>query len=252
MTSHQHPSHTILRAIKSSLLVSLLIATPIYAQNDRPKTGLPAELSAEYETSTETWNDPLEPYNRVVFTVNDKVYEWVLKPVTRVYSYTPKPGRKAVKRFFRNLGYPKHLLNNLLQGKFKEAGVNTARFGINTTVGLAGFFDPAQQHYGLDPEPEDFGQTLGVYGLDQGPPLVLPIIGMSSVRDTAGRIPDYFLNPINYLEPTPRNISKGTKQINNLSLYMDIYEKLKEEAVDDYIFFRDLYYQSREHEVTEE
>lgn len=110
--------------------------------------------------------DPLEPMNRVFFEFNDKLYFWVLKPVNTVYTaILPLDVRFCIGNFFTNLAAPIRLLNNLLQGKFSDAGIVLSRFLINSTLGVAGLGDPALVDFGLEPKPEDFGQTLGIWGL---------------------------------------------------------------------------------------
>ncbi|NIP49124.1 MAG: VacJ family lipoprotein, partial [Phycisphaerae bacterium] len=153
------------------------------------------DLEAEFEEpSGSSQFDPLSGYNRVMTQVNDRVYFWALKPVAQGYSaVVPEPARLAVGRFFRNLLMPVHFANNLLQLKPKGAMTELARFAINSTVGVLGFADPAQKHFDLQPYPEDFGQTLGYYGVGSGFHIVLPLLGPSNLRDTVGLIPDHFL-----------------------------------------------------------
>jgi len=141
--------------------------------------------------------DPLSGYNRGVTRFNDKFYDWILYPVASGYNYVvPKPGRSAIKRFFKNLFFPMRFVNNILQLKYDKAVIETVRFTLNTTIGVAGFFDPAKAWLDLDPYPEDFGQTLGFYGVGSGFPIVLPFVGPSNLRDFIGLFPDAYSVPI--------------------------------------------------------
>lgn len=196
--------------------------------------------------------DPLEPYNRFMFRVNDSLYVWVFKPVAQAYGgLVPTDIRRAVTRVFQNIEFPIHVTNNLLQGDFADAGANITRFGINTTLGLAGTFDAADTCLGLKRQPEDFGQTLGRYGVNPGPPLVLPVMGMSNCRDAVGKVPDGMLNPVNYADSPYDTMCRMLKMVNMLSLNWQFYDELKEEALDEYVYLRDLYRQNREKKLKE-
>ncbi len=197
--------------------------------------------------------DPLSGYNRFMTGVNDKLYFWALKPVARGYrAVVPEPGRLAVGRFFKNLGYPIRFVNNLLQFKIKESGIETARFGINTTIGIAGLFDPAEKMFDLKPCGEDFGQTLGHYGIGSGFHIVLPVFGPSNLRDTIGRVPDFFLYPVNYIDDGGTVFAiNAFDRTNYTSLHIGEYESVKKDAIDFYIFMRDAYEQNRENRVKE-
>ncbi|HSJ48560.1 MAG TPA: VacJ family lipoprotein, partial [Gammaproteobacteria bacterium] len=134
--------------------------------------------------------DPLEPINRAIYQFNDKVDEFVLKPVAEGYQrVTPKPVQKGVHNFFQNLEEPIVIVNGALQGKPRQAASDSARFFFNTTFGVVGLFDVATS-MGHPKHREDFGQTLGVWGFGEGWYLVLPLMGPSTVRDTSGRLVD--------------------------------------------------------------
>ncbi len=195
-------------------------------------------------------SDPIEPFNRAVFWFNDKFYFYLLKPVARAYRIVPKPARVSVSNFFSNVTTPVRFVNSTLQFKFKDAGTELGRFVINSTVGIGGLFDPAKKYVGLRKKEEDFGQTLGRYGVGPGFYLVLPIFGPSNLRDTVGRVPDYFLNPINYIDDTLVQIGVRTfDTVNETSLDKDTYESIKEESLDPYLFIRDAYAQNREGKI---
>lgn len=197
-------------------------------------------------------HDPIEPVNRGIFYVNDKLYRWVFKPVAKGYRYVVPGGvRTAVRNFFFNLGTPIRAANTLLQGKFKATGTELARFGINSTIGMAGFFDAANQ-FDLARKDEDTGQTLGVYGLGHGMYVVLPILGSSSARDTVGIVGDAFLDPLTYISPTEGAIgARAVRSETDLSFRIEEYDELTGAAVDPYIAIRDAYIQYREKRVKE-
>ncbi|MFA5515539.1 MAG: VacJ family lipoprotein [Desulfuromonadales bacterium] len=192
-------------------------------------------------------SDPLQPVNRATFWVNDKLYFYLLKPVARAYRVTPEPVRESVDNFFGNLATPARFANNLLQFKFAAAGNELRRFLLNSTVGLAGFFDPAEG-LGWHMRNEDLGQTLGLYGVGSGIYLVLPLLGSTNVRDGIGRIGDGFLDPVPYVIPGLGEYIavKAYEQVNAVSLDDDTYEKIKEDALDTYLFVRNAYTQRRE------
>jgi len=196
--------------------------------------------------------DPIEPVNRGIFYVNDKLYRWVLKPVAKGYKYVvPEGVRIAVRNFFFNLGTPIRAVNALLQGKIKDTGTELARFGINSTIGMAGLFDAAKDFH-LTRKGEDTGQTLGVYGLGNGFYLVLPILGPSSARDTVGLVGDTFLDPMTYL--LYREAALGVRVVRSetdLTFRINEYEELTDSAVDPYAAVKDVYIQYRAKKVRE-
>lgn len=142
--------------------------------------------------------DPLEKLNRGVWAVNRGADKVVIKPVTQVYrAVAPRPVRQGVSNVFSNLSEPWSFVNNLLQGKGERAGRNLARFLINSTVGVAGLWDPASK-LGARPAQEDFGQTMAVWGVNGGPYLVLPLLGPSTMRDGIGSGVAAYLDPVKY------------------------------------------------------
>jgi phospholipid-binding lipoprotein MlaA len=195
--------------------------------------------------------DPIEPWNRLMFNFNDKLYFWALKPVARGYNaVVPEPVRVSVRDFFRNVAMPVRFVNSLFQGKIKGAGTELARFGINTTIGLAGFFDVAKSWFDLNPQDEDLGQTFGSYGMGGMMYIVWPFLGPSTVRDTVGFVGDSFLDVANYLNPfyIPMSIH-AYDRINKTSLDLGTYEDLKESAIEPYTAFRDAYIQYRNGQI---
>jgi phospholipid-binding lipoprotein MlaA len=192
-------------------------------------------------------SDPLAPLNRAVFKFNDKLYFWVLKPVAQGYNVVFREDvRTCIANFFSNLLTPVRLVNCILQGKFKAAATETARFFVNSTMGVLGFGDAGKIVFNLEISDEDLGQTLGVYGLGNGFYIVWPIVGPSTLRDSIGFGGDLFVNPISYLEPFAASAAVGGyRRFNDLSLRLGEYEAIKEAAIEPYAAVRDGYVQFR-------
>jgi phospholipid-binding lipoprotein MlaA len=211
--------------------------------------------SSESEEPVETLADPLEPVNRAFFHFNDKLYFWFFKPVATGYkAIIPEDGRLAVQNFFSNLTTPIRLVNCLLQAKFKGAGNETVRFLVNTTLGIAGLLDPAKKDFEIEKQEADFGQTLGIWGIGPAFYMNWPILGPSSLRDTAGYVGDLFLDPRTYLPARLLIVDIGSQvldKVNDTSLTIGEYENLKKMALDPYIALREAYHQIREHKIRE-
>ncbi|NWN81540.1 MAG: VacJ family lipoprotein [Halomonas sp.] len=194
-------------------------------------------------------DDPWEGFNRKMFTFNDVLDRYALKPVARGYRFiTPDPVETGVGNFFSNLGEPRTVLNSLLQGKPRNASVATARFLINTTVGVAGLWDVASRMEVTGQE-EDFGQTLGVWGWDESRYLVLPLFGPSTVRDTGGLPADMYAYPTAYIEDDKTRLG-----LTALRLVDKRAGLLDQEALiqgDRYSFVRDAWLQQRRFEVSD-
>ncbi len=207
----------------------------------------PEEAEAVEAEEEATIADPIEPWNRAMFQFNDKLYFWALKPAARGYNaVVPEPARISVRSFFRNVAMPVRFVNSLFQGKFKAAGTELARFGINTTIGLVGFFDVAKSRFDLEAHNEDLGQTLGYYGMGGLMYIVWPFIGPSNVRDTIGYAGDSFLDPVSYIDPFEAALGVNAYgQINKTSLELGTYEDMVESALEPYIAVRDAYIQYR-------
>lgn len=209
-----------------------------------------SDLEDPFAEKELTVSDPLEPVNRFFFHFNDKVYFWVLKPAATVYkTFIPTGVRLCVRNVFDNLLGPVRIANNLFQLKFRRSGVELARFALNSTLGAAGMFDPAEKEFGLKPYDEDFGQTLGRYGVGNGIFFLWPVLGPSTLRDTVGIAGDYFLDPLSYLSWAQYGIVEGTKAVNKTSLTMGQYEDFKASALDPYLSMRDAYINYRHKQV---
>ncbi len=202
------------------------------------------EFFSEDEQALEVF-DPIEPFNRGMFWFNDKLYFYLFKPVAKGFRIVPEPARISVSNLFSNIATPARFANCLLQLKFKDAGTELGRLLINSTVGIAGLFDPAAS-WGLEKKDEDLGQTFGRYAIGAGPYLVLPVFGPTNLRDGVGRIGDYYLDPVPYfLRPAESLAVKVVDRENELSLDKDTYEGIVKHEIDPYLFVRDAYAQHR-------
>jgi phospholipid-binding lipoprotein MlaA len=190
--------------------------------------------------------DPLEPLNRAVYKFNDGADALLIRPAGEFYSLiVPEWMRTGVSNFFSNINDVIVALNNLLQGKFADAGSDVARLAINSTVGVLGFFDFATD-WGFEKHEEDFGQTLGYWGIGAGPYIVLPILGPSNARDTVGWVGDYYAWPITYIDDDgTRQILIGVRIISGRSELLATSSILETAALDPYAFVRDAYLQRR-------
>ena len=247
--------------LTASIVAALAYAVPAFSQDAAPLSLNPAAQSAASSSPSPGENnqggtpDPLSPFNEAMFTFNLKLDDWVLRPVAKGYSFiAPQPVREGVGRFFDNVRVIPRFANNLFQLKLIEASTEVARFGINSTVGLAGFFDPAQEWFGLERKPNDFGLTIRYYNIPTGPYVMLPFFGPSTIGDTVGLVADGAMNPMDYLLPTWITIVVTTGQraaeaVNYRSLHMNQFEEADRYAVDLYGAVQDAYLQTRYHEV---
>jgi phospholipid-binding lipoprotein MlaA len=191
--------------------------------------------------------DPWEVYNRQVFEINDRVDRALLKPVAQAYeAVLPRDVRVCINNVFLNLLEPVNAINNLLQGKPAEAMTDVCRLAVNSTIGLLGCFDVAAKA-GAPRSNEDFGQTLGRWGLQPGPYFVLPVLGPSTVRDTFGRLFDFLgTDPLWYVQDIPvRNTLVGVRLVDTRASLLPAEKVLEAAALDRYQFIRDAYLQLR-------
>lgn len=210
------------------------------------KEAEPQEPPIEEAVEEKTIADPLAPWNRLMFQFNDKFYFWVLKPVAKGYNVVvPQPARVSVRNFFANVTMPIRFVNSVLQGKMTGAGHELARFGINTTLGVAGLFDVAKDWYDIDGQKEDFGQTLGFYGMPGLMFIEWPILGPANVRDSIGMVGDMFLNPSSFLNVYEAVGVRSYEVINDTSLELGEYEELMNAAVDPYESLKDAHEEYR-------
>lgn len=208
--------------------------------------------------STKNANDPLESYNRGMFAVNDAIDTVLIRPVAQGYRYiTPDGVRSRIGNMSDNLYEPVSMVNAFLQGDFTQGMTNFWRFMINSTVGIAGMHDVAGLA-GLKPRREDFGQTLAVWGVGAGPYIVLPIFGPSNLRDTSGKLADWFIDPVNY---ALRNVEGDTEYDWTLvgvragqalvarERLLDPIDDIHASSLDPYASFRSIYEQHRAAEI---
>ncbi|MET0293052.1 MAG: VacJ family lipoprotein [Steroidobacteraceae bacterium] len=193
--------------------------------------------------------DRFERFNRGVYKFNDALDRSVARPLAVVYAtVTPRPVRSGVTNFFANLSTPVTMVNELLQAKFVGFGTDTARLVVNTTIGIGGLFDPATK-MGLQKGDEDFGQTLGKWGLPAGPYLMLPVLGPATVRDGVGRVADQFTEPRNYIgNKTVRLGLTGLELVDKRAQLLEADAVLRR-SYDPYGFVRSAYLQRREFQV---
>ena len=242
-------------------------SSPPEAQSDEP-----LDPFAKADEGAGEEYDPWEPMNTSIFEFNRQVDRFVLKPVAKGYDFVmPDLVQVGISNIFYNLRFAPRFLNNVFQGKLKGAGIEVGRFLINSTVGLAGFFDLATKVDLVTPE-EDLGQTLGFYGVRPGPYLVLPLLQPFTVRDFAGYVGDVFLNPINWLVAplievngvpsviahknriTTSIIQSGSRVgevVNERSRNLEKFQGVEEATLDLYTAVRNAYLQKRAQAVRE-
>jgi len=237
-----------------NILVCLAVSGSLLAQDN---SGLDEfdefDKEIQEQVASTVVPDPIEPVNRGFWWLNDKLYFYVLKPVSVGYkTVIPKPVRNSVNNFFDNLGFPRRLANNLLQLKFHSAAEELRNFTFNTTAGCLGLFDVAEDHYGWEPQDEDFGQTMAHYGAGQWMAVHLPVLGPSNLRDSLGLVPDMFLDPVMYIDSWGARMAiRSGDKVNYTSLHIGLYEDTKKENLDVYRFLQDAYEQNRAKKIEE-
>jgi phospholipid-binding lipoprotein MlaA len=213
------------------------------------------DLMDEFETDQDqiTISDPLYYFNYAMYSFNDVFYLYLFEPLAKGYkAVTPTTFRKGVKNFFHNLLFPVRFVNNLLQGEIADAGSEVGIFLVNSTAGVLGFGQVAQNSLDMQTKDEDLGQTFGAWGIGNGFYLVLPILGPSSLRDTVGLVGDSFLKPVYYLDPWELSLGVNAyERLNKTTFYIGDYKALKDAAIDPYAAFRDAYIQNRAEKIKE-
>lgn len=211
------------------------------ARRSQTYTGSDTNIVVSYPD----YRDPIIWFNRAMFAFNDVVYRYALIPVSKGYVWVmPDPAEKCIRNFFYNLKSPIYLVNQLLQWEPKQMGRTVMRFGVNTTVGIAGLFDPAKTWLDMPREETHFDDTLAQYGAGYGFYIVLPIFGPSDVCNTVSTVAESFLNPIRYiLDPPESTAVMAYDNFQEFAPSADKYGKLRAQSDDPYIFFRNLYLQ---------
>jgi phospholipid-binding lipoprotein MlaA len=201
--------------------------------------------------------DPLERLNRATYAFNDALDRMLARPAAKAYrKVVPEKARQGVSNFLANLAYPTVIVNDALQAKFVDAGSDTLRFLTNTVIGVGGIFDPAT-HFRLPIHDEDFGQTLGAWGVPAGPYLVLPLLGPSDVRDAPGKVVDHFTGGDYWLKYLPNDVAQSTKTdyvlyaVRLLDRRTELLgtDETLQQAFDPYAVVRNAYVKRREYLV---
>lgn len=238
---------------KSAIITAIcLVSLALSACASTSDPYAPDTPTARIDTLGTNVYDPFEPFNRVLFEINDTLDKTVLKPVAYVYRNLPTPARDGVRNFFNNLREPITITNDLLQGQLKFAGISLTRFVVNSTVGLAGVIDVAN-NLGLAPHYEDFGQTLGFYGVGEGPYLFIPFLGPSNLRDSTGLISSGLINQSIY---AAADINDGVLYTSYVLNGIDLRERslefgdnIEQSSIDYYASLRNLYTQKRRSDI---
>jgi phospholipid-binding lipoprotein MlaA len=211
-----------------------------------------AEAEADAEDASQY--DPWERFNENMFNFNLRLDRYVLKPIAKAYNViTPDELQIMISNGFDNISFPPRFVNSMLQGKFKGAAREIARFLINSTAGVGGLFDPAKDVFGLVKSREDFGQTLGFYGVSPGPFLIVPLMEPMTVRDGIGKAVDAAMDPLSYYLPLfwDRLGMKIGDTINERSLNLDLFQGFEESVIDLYSAVRHGYLQRRQKLIRE-
>jgi phospholipid-binding lipoprotein MlaA len=234
----------------------LVITVNIYAYDDFEKS-FENEFEQELvqKQSKNEIFDPLYYYNRTMTHFNDGLMIYVVEPINTGYKLIlPYQARESIDNFFKNMYYPVSVTNNLLQLKFKYSWTETLRFATNSTLGILGLFDVADNWFEIKPHREDFGQTLGFYGVGSGFPIVLPFFGQTNLRDLLGEYTDIYLDPTYHarlqidndmVSLTSYIAIKSYEKLNKYSLGDISYEDLTKGNIDLYPFIRNAYEQNR-------
>ena len=244
-----------------SLLCILAFALPAAANQTEATPGAVESTGTSSGTSpgTSTSNssgsssgaapvDRFERYNRAMYSFNTGIDRTVLRPLAEGYAKLPRPIRGGIGNFIGHLAYADTIVNNFLQGKLSDGSKDLARFTLNTVVGVGGLFDPATAA-GLPKNDEDFGQTLGKWGVPSGPYLVLPFLGASTVRDAPTWLLTNALDGRSYLQPDAVNYGLGALHLVDLRAGVLVADAAIDQAYDPYAFVRDAYLQRREYKV---
>ncbi|MDE2514926.1 MAG: VacJ family lipoprotein [Rhodospirillales bacterium] len=236
-------------AFRPTLLAALTLIGLLAGCAQKPPASDPAAL-AEYNDT----NDPLEPTNRVFYAINNGLDTVILRPAAEAYRFAvPAPVRNSIHNILANAGTPVQLSNDMLEGKPRRAGDTTMRFLINSSVGLLGAFDVASK-WGYPDHDADFGITLALWGVPQGPFLFLPLLGPSDPRDAIGFGVDNVMDPFTWLGQgaavTAINWSRfGLNAIDQRERVLNAVDEIKKTALDPYATFRSLYRQHRQSQI---
>jgi phospholipid-binding lipoprotein MlaA len=240
--THKHPP-----AIACWFSLLCVLALPLPAAANQAEAA-PEAVASTGITRSSAPVDRFERYNRAMYRFNTGIDRAVLRPLAEGYAKLPRPIRGGIGNFIGHLAYADTIVNDFLQGKFSDGGKDLARFTLNTVVGVGGLFDPATAA-GLQKNDEDFGQTLGKWGVPSGPYVVLPFLGSSTLRDAPTWAVSNALDARSYLNQDALNYSLASLRLVDLRASVLVADTSIEQAYDPYAFVRDAYLQRREYKV---
>jgi phospholipid-binding lipoprotein MlaA len=223
-------------------------SSPLIEQSQNTRLALASALAETAEAGEDFDSDPLEAFNEKMFWFNREVLDrFLLKPAATAWDFViPDPVQRGIYNIFDNLAVVRRVVNNTLQWKLTGAATEVARFTINSTVGLVGFFDVARDGFGIQQRDEDTGQTFGVWGFGPGPYLVLPFLPPLTIRDGIGYAFDTAMTPYIYFIPWYANAGlTATSTVNERSLNLETFERVAESTIDLYGAVRNAYLQRR-------
>tara|TARA_B100001778_G_scaffold224288_1_gene186071 strand:- start:1961 stop:2761 length:801 start_codon:yes stop_codon:yes gene_type:complete len=245
--------------MKKILILTIFLITQLVTLNVLAGSDGTLEIKNETKQSTSEVKDCFESVNRGIFAFNQGLDKIFFKPVAKGYRYFPKPIRSGTSNALSNLSNVVTVPNNILQGQIKQAGINALRFSINTTLGIAGIFDVAS-YYGLKKlDKEDYGQTLGTWGIKEGCYFVLPVLGPTTIRDSLGSIANVsggdvwfnvtISNNTKYFENSDYYYSKLTAGVDFRAKNLEAFDSLEKNSLDLYASVRSLYLQDRKRKI---
>jgi len=224
-----------------SILITATYSDPLLAQPDSPleETGIEPNVVSYSESP-----DPLIRYNRAMFTFNDVAYRYALIPAENAYVKLPVSVRTGIGNFFDNLKSPIPFVNQVFQLEWRDAGTTVARFVVNSTIGIAGIFDPSTTWLEIERKESGFSDTLSRYGVGYGPYFVMPIAGPSTIREGGGFLADGFVNPLAYILDNPESLEvRAFDNFQDSNSAISAYLKMRDESQDLYVFMRELHMQ---------
>ncbi|MGH7824317.1 MAG: MlaA family lipoprotein [Candidatus Binatia bacterium] len=240
------------RAVETPLLISGEVEPKIdpfaFASDSAAPAAYAMEMADGASAGEDFEYDPFESFNELMFQFNREILDrYLLKPAATAWDFLlPTPVQRGIHNAFDNLAVVRRLVNNLLQAKMAGAGKEVARFTINSTIGVVGFFDVARDGFGIDQSDEDTGQTFGVWGMGPGPYLILPFLPPLTIRDGIGYAFDAAMTPYVYFLPWYANAGMtATNTVNERSLNLDRFERVADTTVDLYGAVRNAYLQRR-------
>jgi phospholipid-binding lipoprotein MlaA len=249
-------------AVTKSIPIGETASASKPGSSSKPVAGAASVAGDDFDSApAKKMDDPLQGLNRSIFRFNDGLYSFALRPVAHGYAIVvPRPIRTGISNVFENSDFPVRFVNCVLQGKLIRSAQETGKFLINSTAGVGGLIRVSDHVEGLiDVPAEDFGQTLGVWGIPAGPYILIPVLGPSDCRDLAGKAGDFAASPINwhalglirhaFITDAVNIAITSTRYVNALPKAVEAYDQMKGEAVDPYIAMRDGYLSYRAAQV---